>query len=104
MSLPHASYLDSEKSKPLTVTECENFNPENWKTKKFIIECDIFAPKELQFVPLSIKTEFGAQFSTGHLRNVVLNDVDLFECFRFGYKLEVVHQGIWSEPIQYNFI
>ena len=56
MALPHATYLDAENAKPLTQEECQNFKPEDYKTKKFIIECDLFAPQDLQFVPLSIKT------------------------------------------------
>lgn len=99
MYLPHASYLDTEKCYALTTEQSETFDPQQWRDKKFIIECDLYAPRDLQFVPLSIKTEYGAQFATGNLRNIVVNDVDLFECFRFGYQLKKVHQGIWSEPV-----
>lgn len=35
---------------------------------------------------------------------VVVNDVDLQECLRFGYTLERVYQGIYSDPISYPFI
>ena len=104
MYLPHASYLDAENTFALTSDQCATFNPQEWTTKKFIIECDLYAPKDLQFVPLAFKTEFGAQFSTGNLRNMVINDVDLFECFRFGYELKKVYQGIWSEPIKFQFM
>ena len=60
MSLPHASYLNTKKLKVLTPEECKNFNPKKYAKRKYIIECDLYAPSSLEFVPLSFKTKFGA--------------------------------------------
>lgn len=64
----------------------------------------MYAPTDLQFVPISIKTKFGAQFAVGTLRNIVVNDVDVEECLRFGYKILTVHSGIYSDPVDLQFI
>lgn len=54
-------------------------------------------------MPISIKTKDGTQFSTGWYKNVVVNDVSLRECFRFGIELKTVHRGIHSKSIK-NFM
>jgi len=87
-----------------TEEQCSTFRPEDYSEKKYIIECDLYAPKSLQFVPLSVKGKYGAQFATGLLRNIVVNDIDLTECLRFGYELRCVHEGIYSDPIALPFL
>ena len=47
MSLIHASYINPETTKIFTENECKEFEPELYKDMKYIIKCDLYAPKDL---------------------------------------------------------
>lgn len=49
--------------------------------KHYIIECDIYIPKELKFIPISTKNESGSivRYNTGSFKNQVYNDIDISE-------------------------
>ena len=97
MALPQASYLDAYTATIITDLPLYlNYNDIRPKNNKFIIEVDLYIPKDLKFVPISHKTQIGNQFCTGNIKNIVINDVDYFEMERFGITVTKVHKGIES--------
>lgn len=48
--------------------------------KCFFIECDIYIPEWLQFIPISIKNSDGlAVFCHGNIKNIVINHCEYEE-------------------------
>lgn len=60
--------------------------------KCFFIEVDINIPKELTFIPISVKNKDNlACFVHGYIKNIVINHCDYEELMKFGIYVKKVH-------------
>jgi hypothetical protein len=60
--------------------------------KCFFIEVDIDIPKELTFIPISVKNKDNlACFVHGYIKNIVINHCDYEELIKFGIYVKKVH-------------
>lgn len=75
----------------------ENNSYEYFKNnyKHFILQCDIFVPKDLKFIPISIKdSKKGCYYRTGYHYNQTYNDVDILEAYKCGIKITNIHKAM----------
>ena len=60
--------------------------------KCFFIEVDIDIPKDLTFIPISVKNKDNlACFVHGYIKNIVINHCDYEELMKFGIYVKKVH-------------
>lgn len=76
----YPSAMKRIKSFPdLTSAESINagFDINNNSFKHFIINCDIFLPESLTFIPVPYKIDGACHYRTGHLRNQYYTEMDI---------------------------
>lgn len=60
--------------------------------KCFFVEVDIDIPKDLTFIPISVKNKDNlACFVHGYIKNIVINHCDYEELMKFGIYVKKVH-------------
>ncbi len=69
-------------------------NDFDFDAEHFIIKCDVFLPKNLEFIPVPYKKDGKCYYIKGMLEEQYYNDVDIKEIIRFGGKIIKVHEGI----------
>ena len=72
--------------------------------QQFIIECDIYIPETLKFIPIPAKvkgSELGLDtketkvlYNTGYFYNQVYNDIDIIEAMKVGIQIHKIIRGI----------
>ena len=56
------------------------------------MECDVYIPDDLTFIPISVKNKDGlACFVHGYIKNIVINHCDYEELQKFGIYIKKIH-------------
>lgn len=89
------TFPDINKTKVLTNPFFEYVQ----KYDHYIIECDIFIPTDLKFIPIATKKEGvnGCFYKYGHFYNQVYNDCDIREALKVGIRVKKVHRALVFE-------
>lgn len=89
-------FPDINSFETINITQ-QNNSYEFFKNKysHFILECDIFVPKNLQFIPISIKdSKKGCYYRTGYHYNQCYNDIDILEAYKCGIRITNIHKAM----------